>query len=226
MLRTCFSTVPSVIHSRLAMVTGSWGEPGAEGTAPLLGLRWQSSGSGPVNGYDAGLSATTAWSQGQGLASPVTSPIMVEGRLWGVAAAFSDTDPAPGGPATRMLGFTELVAMAIANSDSQAKLIASRARVVAAADRTRRRIERDLHDGAQQRLISLALQLRTRPVRHTARAAGWPSRWHGPPAGWPRWPGSCVRCHGAFTRSSWRRGAWGPPCAPWRAAPGCAPNSA
>jgi signal transduction histidine kinase len=57
--------------------------------------------------------------------------------------------------------FTELVATAIANADSRAELSASRTRVVAAADETRRRIERDLHDGTQQRLVSLALDLRT-----------------------------------------------------------------
>jgi signal transduction histidine kinase len=57
--------------------------------------------------------------------------------------------------------FTELVATAIANTESQAELTQSRARIVAAADQTRRRIERDLHDGAQQQLVSLALHLRT-----------------------------------------------------------------
>jgi signal transduction histidine kinase len=143
------------------VVTGSWGKPGAEATAPPLGLRWQPTGSGQVSGYDAAVAEMTAWGRGQGFGSSVTSRIMVEGRLWGVVAAFSDTGPARDDAATRMLGFTELAAMAIANSDSQAKLTASRARIVAAADRTRRQIERNLHDGAQQRLISLALQLRT-----------------------------------------------------------------
>ena len=60
----------------------------------------------------------------------------------------------------RLAGFTELVATAIANAEAQAALTASRARIVATADQTRRRIERDLHDGAQQRLVSLGLQLR------------------------------------------------------------------
>ncbi len=64
-----------------------------------------------------------------------------------------------------MLAFTELVAMAVANTESRAQLAASRARVVAAADETRRRIERDLHDGTQQRLISLALELRAAETR-------------------------------------------------------------
>ena len=59
-----------------------------------------------------------------------------------------------------MSEFTELVATAIANAESRAELAASRARVVTAADETRRRIERDLHDGTQQRLVSLGLELR------------------------------------------------------------------
>ena len=59
-----------------------------------------------------------------------------------------------------MVGFTELIGTAIANADSRAQLTASRARIVAAADDARRRIERDLHDGTQQRLVALSLELR------------------------------------------------------------------
>jgi signal transduction histidine kinase len=59
-----------------------------------------------------------------------------------------------------MVGFTELIGTAIANADSRAQLTASRARIVAAADDARRRIERDLHDGTQQRLFALGLELR------------------------------------------------------------------
>ena len=66
----------------------------------------------------------------------------------------------PAGAEYRLAGFTELVATAIANAEGQAALAASRARIVATADQTRRRIERDLHDGAQQRLVTLALHLR------------------------------------------------------------------
>jgi signal transduction histidine kinase len=60
----------------------------------------------------------------------------------------------------RLTGFTELVGTALANAEARAQLIASRARIVAAADAARQRIERDLHDGAQQRLVCLALELR------------------------------------------------------------------
>jgi signal transduction histidine kinase len=74
-------------------------------------------------------------------------------------------DPLPAETETRLAGFTELAATAIVNAESQAALSASRARIVTTADQTRRRIERDLHDGAQQRLVSLVLQLREARTR-------------------------------------------------------------
>jgi signal transduction histidine kinase len=74
--------------------------------------------------------------------------------------AASTSEPLPEDTEKRMLDFTDLVATAIANADSRAELTASRARVIAAADESRRRIERDLHDGAQQRLVALGLNLR------------------------------------------------------------------
>jgi signal transduction histidine kinase len=93
--------------------------------------------------------------------SSLAAPIMVEGRLWGVIAAGSVlNEPMPADTEARLMSFTELVATAIANAESHAELTASRARIVAAADDARRRIERDLHDGAQQQLVTLSLKLR------------------------------------------------------------------
>jgi signal transduction histidine kinase len=89
------------------------------------------------------------------------APIVVDGRLWGVMAAGSTRpDPLPEGAESRIAAFTELLGTAIAKADSRAQLTASRARIVAAADETRRRLERDLHDGVQQRLVSVGLDLR------------------------------------------------------------------
>jgi signal transduction histidine kinase len=101
-----------------------------------------------------------------GIRSSVGTPIYVAGRLWGVIAASSKSD-VPFAPETesQMAEFTELVATAIANAESQEELRTSRARIVAASDHTRRRIERDLHDGVQQRLVSLALALRAAEAR-------------------------------------------------------------
>jgi signal transduction histidine kinase len=96
-----------------------------------------------------------------GIRSMMASPIVVEGRLWGVVNALSRRGPFPSTAADRMADFTELLATAVGNAESRAELAASRTRIVAAADEARRRIERDLHDGAQQRLVALALRLRS-----------------------------------------------------------------
>ena len=95
-----------------------------------------------------------------GVRSGVGAPVWVEGRLWGVMLATSTGEPLPADTEARLAGFTELVATAIANAEAQAALRASRARIIAAADATRRQIERELHAGAQQKLVSVALQLR------------------------------------------------------------------
>ncbi|WP_433462033.1 AAA family ATPase [Spirillospora sp. CA-128828] len=96
----------------------------------------------------------------EGVRSAVASPIVVEGHVWGVMGVGSRRERLPKDTEQRLADFTELVATAIANAESRAELTMSRARIVATADQTRRRFERDLHDGAQQRLVSLALQLR------------------------------------------------------------------
>jgi signal transduction histidine kinase len=88
-------------------------------------------------------------------------PIIVDARLWGAAIVGSQlSEPMPSDTEARVGDFADLVATAIANAATRAELIASRARIVAAADDGRRRLERDLHDGAQQRLVSLGLQTR------------------------------------------------------------------
>ncbi|GAA1244919.1 hypothetical protein GCM10009609_05410 [Pseudonocardia aurantiaca] len=97
-----------------------------------------------------------------GFRSAVGTPIIVQSRLWGVMVAGSvDEQPLVPDAEAGLASFTELVATAISNAENLAELTASRARVVATADETRRQIERDLHDGAQQRLVSLVLALRS-----------------------------------------------------------------
>jgi signal transduction histidine kinase len=95
-----------------------------------------------------------------GLRGTVGAPIVVNGKVWGMAALGSSGEPLPPGTEERIADFADLLATAIAAATARADLIASRARIVAAADDARRRLERDLHDGAQQRLISLGLMLR------------------------------------------------------------------
>jgi signal transduction histidine kinase len=94
-----------------------------------------------------------------GVVSSVASPIIVEGRRWG-AMTVSAREVLPVDTEERLEKFTELIATAIANAESRSELAESRRRIVAASDEARRRIERDLHDGTQQRLVSLSLALR------------------------------------------------------------------
>jgi signal transduction histidine kinase len=101
-----------------------------------------------------------------GVRSMVGAPIVVERRVWGVMTAMSRRpDPLPDDTEVRFVDFTDLVATAIANTAARTELAASRVRVVEAIDRSRREIERDLHDGTQQRLVSLALDLRSIEAR-------------------------------------------------------------
>ena len=144
-----------------------------------------------------------------GVRSMVASPIIVEGRLWGVVTALTTRGPFPPGTADRMADFTELVATAVGNAESRAELAASRTRIVAAADETRRRIERDLHDGTQQRLVSLGLELRLAQSLVPAGLAELETelgRIAGELTGWSR---ICARSPAASTRRSCPRAGWG-----------------
>lgn len=92
-----------------------------------------------------------------GAVSNVGAPIVVEGRQWGFVTVTDTTKRLPVNAEERLEKFAELLGTAIANADSRAQLAASRARIIAAGDDARRRIERDLHDGAQQQLVTLAV---------------------------------------------------------------------
>jgi signal transduction histidine kinase len=102
----------------------------------------------------------------EGLRSAVGMPILVDGRLWGMIAAGSGDGPPPDGIEQRMTEFTDLVATAVANAQNRAELVASRARIVAATDAARRQIERDLHNGVEQRLLGLVARLRSAAALH------------------------------------------------------------
>ncbi len=100
-----------------------------------------------------------------GARAAVAAPIMVQGYLWGAMIVISNEGPFPRGTETRIAEFTDLVALALSSTDAYAQLTASRARIVEAGDAERRRLERNLHDGAQQRLVSLSLALRLARTR-------------------------------------------------------------
>ncbi|HET7046339.1 MAG TPA: PAS domain S-box protein [Gaiellaceae bacterium] len=100
-----------------------------------------------------------------GYVSAVAAPIVVGARIWGAFVAGSPAEPLPAGAEDRLAEFAELVALAIASAEARTQLRASRARIVQAGDAERRRLERNLHDGAQQRLVTLSLALRLAQAR-------------------------------------------------------------
>jgi signal transduction histidine kinase len=138
----------------------------------LLALVWDTGGAARVDDYSevggaAGEAARTA-----GVASACAAPITVDGKLWGLIRVYSRQGTLPEGTESRLRLFTDLVATALSNAAARAQVIASRARIVAAGDEARRRIERNLHDGTQQRLIALGLDLqRIRATIHVDRHA-------------------------------------------------------
>ena len=114
-----------------------------------------------MDSHDEAAGKHAARIRGLGIRSAVGVPIIVDGSVWGAAIVGSSApEPLPPETEARIGDFADLVATAIANAGTRAELIASRARIVAAADEGRRRLERDLHDGAQQRLVALGLRLR------------------------------------------------------------------
>ncbi len=120
----------------------------------------QTGRAGRVEDYSHRRGAFAAKAREVGLYSVAAAPITVDGAVWGLVTIASTDGPIPDHAEGRLAEFTELLGTAIANTQSRTELSASRARIVAAADETRRRLERDLHDGIQQRLVSLALKAR------------------------------------------------------------------
>jgi signal transduction histidine kinase len=164
---------------RMQTFVATWGRPGKRFP---LGSRWPLGGKNlativfetgrpaRIESYADASGPVNVIARQVDLRSAVATPVFVEGRLWGMMAVGSSQEELlPPDTEARLESFTELVATAIANAESHAALAASRARIVAAADESRRRIERDLHDGAQQRLVNavIVLKLALRALAHS-----------------------------------------------------------
>ena len=155
--------------ARTATVVGAWSEDGEprfpvgasldlDGDTVVARVLRSGDAQRVDYGETSGTLAETARSFGYRAA--VAAPVTVGGRLWGVLAAATTSDDAlPEGHEQRLCDFADLVAQALANADAYEKLAASRARLVEVGDAERRRLERNLHDGAQQRLVSVSLEL-------------------------------------------------------------------
>ena len=168
-----------VVDPEWAEVVAAW----SDGTAPpvpvghrgaldgrgILGKMLQTARPVRIEHFDEVGGTVAALMRELGVRSGVGGPIILGGHVWGaVSATWSDGASMPRGAEDRIAAFAELVAYAIENAETRNELAASRARLVEAADAARRRIERDLHDGAQQRFVTAALELAVGQKRLTS----------------------------------------------------------
>jgi signal transduction histidine kinase len=164
------ATLLRVVSPEWAEVVASW----SDGTAPPVpvGHRGVLDGRGIVGkmlhtarpvrieDFDEVGGAVAALMRELRIRSGAGGPIILAGCVWGAVTAVWPADTVmPAGAEDRVAAFAELVSYAIENAETRDELAASRARLVEAADEARQRIERDLHDGAQQRLVAAALEL-------------------------------------------------------------------
>ena len=121
---------------------------------------------GRFDSYEGASGELAALLRKRGVRSEVGAPVVVDGRVWGaLIAGTDDPEPLPAGLEQRLSSFAELIATAISNATTQTELIASRTRIVEAADEQRRQVVRDLHDGAQQRLVEAVMTLQLAQAR-------------------------------------------------------------
>jgi signal transduction histidine kinase len=163
------SNLMRVSNPELAVIVAGWSEGaahvpvGSTGKLDGRGMVGQILETGRpsrVDNFDDVGGAVAKSMRSLGLRSGVAGPVIVDGRIWGALVVCSaGSEPLPPGTEDRVAAFAQLISLAIENAETREELAASRVRLVAAADEARRRIERDLHDGAQQRLVATALTL-------------------------------------------------------------------
>jgi len=171
LLATPSATIVRYEDDARARVVGRWPAT-LEGAIPIGGhvlldsdtvmtRVWRSGAPERVDDYSARGGTLAAHLRKLRYEASVAAPVRVLNRTWGALIASARTrEDLPAGSERRLLDFAELIAQALANADAYERLAASRTRIVEAGDAERRRLERNLHDGAQQRLVSLALRLR------------------------------------------------------------------
>jgi len=171
--RVCGVGAGAVVRftGRAAALVGRWGDLARETLPP--GMSFALDGGGALtlvretglparfDDYAVAVGAMGATLRPTGLRASAAAPVKVEGSVWGalIVSAF-DSETLPLDTEEQLAAFTELVSIAVAGADARERLLESRARLVKTADEERRRLERNLHDGAQQRLVSARLALR------------------------------------------------------------------
>jgi signal transduction histidine kinase len=153
-----------------AVVVGSWSDGEGAGIEVGTLVPYSDPGSpvyrathegGRVDDYAELAGEAARLTRLRGYRSAVMAPITAGGRLWGTLAVFSaSANHFPADAEQRLADYTNLVALALESAEAHDQLTASRARIVEASVAERRRLERNLHDGAQQRLVTLAVHLR------------------------------------------------------------------
>jgi signal transduction histidine kinase len=153
-----------------ARVVGGWSEDGKlripVGTSldldgdTVLAKVLRTGAAGRAERYDEASGSLAETLRSSGYRAAVAAPVTVASGLWGALVGTTTSDePLQDGLEQRLCDFADLVGQALANADARERLAASRAELVAVGDAERRRFERNLHDGAQQRLVSVALEL-------------------------------------------------------------------
>jgi len=176
--RVCGVGAGAVVRftGRAAALVGRWGDLARETLPP--GMSFALDGGGALtlvretglparfDDYAVAVGAMGATLRPTGLRASAAAPVKVEGSVWGalIVSAF-DSETLPLDTEEQLAAFTELASIAVAGADARERLLESRARLVKTADEERRRLERNLHDGAQQRLVSARLALRTLRAR-------------------------------------------------------------
>jgi len=157
-------------NDEFATVLAGWGEPNLDrfegqllpfgGDNPAAYV-WDTHRPARQHGFEGAAGQFAELSRQLGITESVASPVFVGNRLWGAIVVMTMADVSlPAETEERLGQFAELIGTSIGNMNSRLDLIESRARIVQTADETRRRFERDLHDGIQQRLVAISVELR------------------------------------------------------------------
>jgi len=143
------------------VVVAGWSD-GTEPVVPPGASYHPDPGTATLTVLETGLPARTDESSPElGERHVIAAPVIVNARLLGALTALRPGGEAfPVGSETRLRSFSDLAAQSIANEQAHEEMRASRARIVRAADQAREKLERNLHDGAQQRLVAVSISLR------------------------------------------------------------------